>query len=46
MVNPASYTSTKTKAEAMAELETYSGTRYDEKVVEAFLEVLKVEEEF
>jgi len=46
MVNPASYASTKTKAEAMAELETYSGTRYDEKVVEAFLEVLKVEEEF
>ncbi|MFC2172671.1 HD domain-containing phosphohydrolase [Acidobacteriota bacterium] len=41
MINTKSYTPTKSKAEAVAELETGAGLKYDEKVVRALLEVLQ-----
>jgi putative nucleotidyltransferase with HDIG domain len=43
MTNEKSYTVARNKAEAIAELETYSGTRYDSKVVTALVEVLEEE---
>lgn len=44
MINPESYAETRTPEEALAELELYSGTRYDERVVGALKEVLAREE--
>ncbi len=45
MVNPHSYAETRSPAEALAELDRYSGTRYDERVIGALKEVLELEED-
>lgn len=43
MVNPKSYVETQSEEQAVRDLKKHAGSRYDEKVVEAFLEVLKEE---
>jgi HD-GYP domain-containing protein (c-di-GMP phosphodiesterase class II) len=45
MTNPDSYSKNRSPAEALAELELHSGTRYDQRVVGALKEVLDLEEE-
>ena len=45
MVNPKSYVKTQSKQQAARDLQKHAGSRYDEKVVEVFLEVLKEEDE-